>query len=143
VRLDLAWPGFQVSYEDHHRLKFSWTGTGLAEFEAECCAEASLRPRSADGSGQLVFRFRGAQSDAADLTVLRVGVPAAHVQDAGQLVQRLRREHGVPDRQDDEDEAAELARVPAETDGWVLAPTGPASEELYDEVMERIENDTD
>ncbi|MFJ9855370.1 hypothetical protein [Streptomyces sp. NPDC101150] len=140
--LRLEWPGFLLVY-DEGVLGLTWSDAAALEVKAERCIEASLRPTSGEGSSQLVFRFRSAPSDATGLIVVRVGVPAAHVQGAEQLIQRLRREHGVPDRQAEEAETAELARVPAAAEGWVLAPTGPASEELFDEVMSRIENETD
>ncbi|WP_171163998.1 hypothetical protein [Streptomyces sp. I05A-00742] len=142
MTLRLEWPGFRLVYEEGV-LGLRWSDAADLWVKAERCVEASMRATSADGSGQLAFRFGSAPSDATDLIVVRAGVPADHVQDAEQLVQRLRREHGVPDRRADEDETAELARVPVGTDGWVLAPTGPASEELFDEVMERIKNEAD
>ncbi|MGW0538062.1 hypothetical protein [Streptomyces sp. NPDC003032] len=138
----LEWPGFRLTY-DEGVLGLRWSDAADLEVKAERCIEASLRPTSDDRSGQVVFRFRSAPSDAPDLIVVRVGVPSAHVQGAEQLIQRLRREHGVPDRQADEDEAAELARVPAGAGGWVLVPADPASEELFGELMDRIENDAD
>ncbi|QTZ93810.1 hypothetical protein [Streptomyces auratus] len=140
--LRLEWSGFRLHY-DEGILGLSWSDAAVLEVKAERCIEASLRPKSDDGACQLAFRFKSAPSDATDLIVVRVGVPAGHVQGTKQLLQRLRREHGVPDRQADEDEAVELARVPMGTDGWVLAPTGTASEELFDEVMDRIQNDAD
>ncbi|MFF4156462.1 hypothetical protein [Streptomyces sp. NPDC001678] len=138
----LEWRGFQLVY-DEGILELVWSGVATLAIKAERCIEASLHSKPGDGSGLLAFRFKSTSSDATDLIVVQVGVPAAHVQSAEQLTQRLRREHGIPDRQADEDETAELARIPAGTDGWVLAPTGPASEELFDEIMNRIENDPD
>ncbi|WP_432002542.1 hypothetical protein [Streptomyces sioyaensis] len=140
--LRLEWPGFQLDY-DEGVLGLSWSDAAVLEVKAERCIEASLRPKSDDGSCELAFRFKSAPSDATDLIVARIGVPAAHVQGTEQLIHRLRREHGVPDRQADEDAAAELVRIPVGADGWVLAPTGPASEELFDEVMDRIQHDAD
>ncbi|WP_327672192.1 MULTISPECIES: hypothetical protein [unclassified Streptomyces] len=133
----LEWPEFRLEYGEGI-LQLNWSGAAVLEVKAERCIEASLRPISGDGSGQLAFRFRSASSDTTDGIVVRVGVPPAHLQSADALVQRLRREHGVPDRRADEEEAGELARVPAGAPGWVLAPAGPASEELFDEVMDRI-----
>ncbi|PJM94416.1 hypothetical protein [Streptomyces sp. CB01373] len=140
--LRLEWPGFQLVY-DEGVLGLRWSRAADLEVKAELCIEASLRPKSGDGLCQLVLRFKSAPSDATDLIVVRVGVPATHVQSVEQLIQRLRREHDVPDRQADEVETDEFVRAPMGTDGWVLAPTGPASEELFGEVMDRIENDTD
>ena len=142
MNLRLEWPGFRLTYGEGV-LELGWSGAATLDVKAERCVEASLRPRSCDSCGQLVFRFRSAQSEATDLIVVRVGVPAVHFQSTEHLIQRLRREHGVPDRQADEDETAELCRVPAGADGWVLAPTGAASEDLFGEIMDRIENDTD
>lgn len=143
MTLRLEWPGFRLVH-DEGVLGLRWPGAADLEVKAERCVEASLRPRSGDGSsGQLVFRFRSAPSETADLIVVRVGVPAAHVQGVEQLIQQLRHAYGVPDRQADEDDTADLVRVPAGAHGWVLAPVGPASEELFDEVMDRIENDAD
>ncbi|MGW3100888.1 hypothetical protein [Streptomyces sp. NPDC001100] len=142
MTLRLAWPGFQLKYNEG-LLELSWPDAAVLEAKAERCAEASLGPVSGDGSAQLMFKFRSASSDATDLIVVRVGVPAAHIQGVEHLIQRLRREHGVPDRRTDEDESADLSRLPARGPGWVLAPTGAASEELFDEVMDRIANDTD
>lgn len=139
----LDWLGFHVDDGDRRYLKFAWTGSGSAEFPIACCAEASVRPGSTDGSCLLVFRFKSQQSDATDLIVLRVGVPADRVQDAKWFVRWLHHEHGVPDRPVDEDEAASLERVPAGADGWLVAPTGQASEELFLEIMDRVESDTD
>ncbi|GAA2328593.1 hypothetical protein GCM10010431_58820 [Streptomyces kunmingensis] len=90
-----------------------------------------------------MFRFRSAESHTADLIVVRADVPTAQVQSAEQFIALLRREHGVSDRLTDEDEATELERVPAGAAGWVLAPTGPASEELFSAVMHRIENESE
>nr|WP_202538660.1 hypothetical protein [Streptomyces sp. SID8379] len=136
----MEWPGFELVLNEGV-LGLRWTDAADLEVKTERCVEASLRPRSGDGSGQLVFRFRSASSEAGDLIVLRVGVPAAHVRGTEELLDLLRREHGVPERQAEEDEAADISRVPSDTREWVLAPTGPASEELFVEVMERIEND--
>ncbi|OIK00694.1 hypothetical protein [Streptomyces colonosanans] len=140
--LPLEWPGFQLSCNEGI-LGLRWPGAADLHVKAERCVEASLRPKSGDESCQLVFRFKSAPPDATDLIVVRVSVPAAQVQGAEQLIQWLRREHGVLDQQADEDERAELVRVPTGSDGWVLAPTGTASEELFDEVMDRIKNDAD
>ncbi|WP_262055978.1 hypothetical protein [Streptomyces sp. STR69] len=140
--LRLEWAGFQLEYNEG-LLELRWPNAAVLEAKAERCAEASLGPMSGDGSAQLMFRFRSASSDATDLILVRVGVPAAHVQDAEHLIQRLRREHGVPDRRTDEDESADLSRLPARAPGWVLAPAGAASEGLFNEVMDRIANDTD
>ncbi|MFI1617150.1 hypothetical protein ACH4VT_09240 [Streptomyces lydicus] len=142
MTLRLEWPGFRLVY-DEGVLGLSWSGAAVLEVKAERCIEASLRPKSGDYLRQLAFRFKSAPSDSTDLIMVRVGVPAAHVQGTEQLIERLRREHGVPDRQADEEEPAELVRVPAGAGGWVLAPTGTASEELFDEVMDRIQNDAD
>ncbi|MFE0191967.1 hypothetical protein [Streptomyces sp. NPDC058989] len=140
--LRLEWPGFHLVY-DEGVLGLRWSDAADLEVKADRCIEASMRPVSGEGSCQLVFRFKTAPSDATDLIVVRVDVPAAHVQGTEQLIQWLRHEHGVPDRQADEDQAAELVRIPVGADGWILAPTGPASEELFDEVMDRIKNDAD
>ncbi len=141
MTLRLEWPGFQLVH-DEGILGLYWTDAAEMHVKAERCVEASLRVTSGDGSVQLTFRFRNAPSPTTDLIVVRIGVPAVHVQDAERLVQLLRREYGVRDRQGD-DESGELSRVPALPDTWVLAPTGPASEDLFEEVMDRIENDTD
>ncbi|MFD0023851.1 hypothetical protein [Streptomyces sp. NPDC058382] len=142
MTLRLEWPGFRLVY-DEGILGLLWSHAVDLNIKAERCIEASLRPKPGDGSCQMAFRFKSSAFDATDLIVVRVGVPAAHVQSAEQLIQRLRREYGVPDRQGEEDETAELGRVPAGAGGWVLSPTGPASEELFDQVMDRIENDVD
>ena len=142
MTLCLKWPGFQLEYGEGV-LQLHWPSAAVLEVKAERCAEASLGPVPGDGSAQLMLRFRSTPSDATDLILVRVGVPAAHIQGAEHLIQRLRREHGVPDRRTDEDESADLSRLPARAPGWVLAPTGVASEELFDEVMDRVANDTD
>lgn len=138
----LEWPGFRIEYGEG-TLQLCWSGTGIMDVKAERCVDASLRPRSGDASGQLLFRFKSAPADSTDLIVVRVGVPAAHFQGAERLIQRLRREHSVPERQVAEDEATDLARIPTGAEDWVLAPTGSASEDLFDEVMDRIGNDAD
>lgn len=138
----LEWPGFRLVY-DEGVLGLRWSDAADLEVKAERCIEATMRPKPGDDSRQLVFRFRSGPSDVADLVVVRVDVPAGHVQGAEQLLQWLRREHDIPDRPTDEDETAELARVPAGADGWLLAPTSAASEKLFTEVMDRIEDDSD
>ncbi|MDK1472639.1 hypothetical protein QNO07_04230 [Streptomyces sp. 549] len=138
----LEWPGFRLDYAEGV-LSVGLPATADLEVKAERCVEVSLRPRPEGSSGQLLFCFRSAPPEAADLIAVRVVVPAVHFRDVEQLIQRLRRDHGVPDRQADEDGTAELARVPPGTDGWVLAPTGSASEKLFDEVMVRVESDAD
>ncbi|MHC0430647.1 hypothetical protein ACX6XY_10705 [Streptomyces sp. O3] len=143
MTLRLEWAGFRLAY-DEGVLGLGWSQAAALDVKAERCVEASLRPGPGDGTARLVFRFRSAPPpDAADLIVVRVDIPAVHVQAADQLLDRLRREHGVPELQADEEGSAELARIPARAAGWVLAPVGPASETLFDEVMDRVEHDTD
>ncbi|MFJ9175574.1 hypothetical protein [Streptomyces sp. NPDC102360] len=136
----LEWRGFQLVYYEGV-LQLIWSGSPNLEVKAEHCIEASLRLDPGAGPSELVFRFRSTAREASDVIVVRVSVPPIHVQEAAALVRRLRTEHSVPDRQPDEDEAAELTRIPADSPGWIVMPAGTASEELFDEVMERIGND--
>ncbi|MFJ4713973.1 hypothetical protein [Streptomyces sp. NPDC088785] len=140
MKRELSWPGCEILLAEG-AVEFAWPGIAFVQFAVAECAEASLRPRSPDGEGQLVFRFRAARPDTADLIVVRVAVPAAEVPEARDLVAELHHDHGVPDRPADEDGAARLEQVPDEARDWLLAPSGPASAELFAHVMDRIEND--
>ncbi|MEU6843270.1 hypothetical protein ABZ930_15505 [Streptomyces sp. NPDC046716] len=136
----LGWDDCQITLAEGC-LELAWEGISFSQFSVVQCAEVSLRHRSPDGEGQLVFRFRTTRRETADLVVVRVTVPAAEVPGARELVGALHHEHGVPDRPADEDETVRLEQVPGEEDGWLLAPAGPESGELFAHVMDRIEND--
>lgn len=137
--LCLKWTGFELTYREG-TLELRWSTTAVLDANAARCAAASLRLRPDDGSGQLAFRFRSEGPGATDLIAVRIDVPAAHVRDAEQLIERLRREHNIPDRERDK-ETLQLDRIPVEADDWLLAPTSPVSEQLFDEVMNRIASD--
>ncbi|MEU8139861.1 hypothetical protein [Streptodolium elevatio] len=138
MTLHLQWPGFQLDYCEG-TLQLRWPAAVIMDAKAERCAAASLRSRSEDGSGQLTLRFKSAAPETTDLIAVRVDVPVGHVGRVEGLVELLRREHGVPDRPGDE-ETSDLVRIPAEEADWLVAPTGPASEQLFDEVMDRVAN---
>ncbi|WP_353945366.1 hypothetical protein ABII15_29900 [Streptomyces sp. HUAS MG91] len=140
MKRELRWPGCHVTL-DAECLECAWEGISFAQFRIAQCAEASLRLRSPDGEGQLVFRFRTARSETADLVVVRLTVPASGVPGARDLVAELHHDHGVPDRPADEDETVPLEQVPNEPDECLLAPVGPASAEFFAHVMDRVGND--
>ncbi|MFE6891058.1 hypothetical protein [Streptomyces sp. NPDC057694] len=140
MKRKLYWPGNEVTLAEGC-LEFAWDGISFAQFSVNRCAEASLRPRSPDGEGQLMFRFRTARPETADLVVVRLTVPAADVEGARELVAELHDAHGVPDRPADEDETVRPEQVPAESNGWLLAPAGPVSAEFFAHVMDRIDSD--
>ncbi|MGR7001568.1 protein kinase domain-containing protein [Yinghuangia aomiensis] len=134
----LAWPGFRLAYQEG-KLELTWTGDGVVEFQAKQCVQAFLNPESDDGSAQLVLQFRCRPHDAA-LIAVRLDVPGNRVQDVEQLLNRLRREYGVPRRQTEE--GSDFARIP-ETAEWTLAPVGAASAELFDAITDRIAHEVD
>ncbi|MFG2723241.1 hypothetical protein ACGFW5_33835 [Streptomyces sp. NPDC048416] len=120
-------------------MEFAWAGTGVFDARVACCVAATLHPGQ-DGGCQLVFRFQmGAEHGAAPV-VLRVDVPPAQSGDAEEFMRALWSAYEIPDRPAEDTGAHHLARCPREA-GWILSPAAPASEELFQLVMDRVNAD--
>ncbi|MBT2405030.1 MULTISPECIES: hypothetical protein [unclassified Streptomyces] len=131
----LGWPYFTLKYNGA-QLEFEWQGACLIEVHVHRCVSAGLHPPGPDGTGQLVFQFSGAESGSSDLIETHIDVPAQSLPETERFLAMLRHDHGVPGRSQGEAEDTELKRVPR-GDGWLVSDAGPASEELFRDVMAR------
>ncbi|MFC9605933.1 hypothetical protein ACFTTN_20995 [Streptomyces niveus] len=133
--MKLGWPYFTLK-NNGGQLEFEWQGAGVMEFHIDRCVSAALRPQGHDRAVQLVFQFNIAEPNASDLVETRIDVPAQNVRETERFLAVLRRDHKVPDRSHVETDDSGLERVP-NSDGWLVSDAGPASEELFREVLAR------
>lgn len=135
MTVKLGWPYFTLK-NNGAQLEFEWQGAGVMEFHIDRCVSAALRPQGHDRAVQLVFQFSTAKPNASDLVVTRIDVPEQNLRDTERFLAVLRRDHEVPDLSQVETDDSGLKRVPI-GDGWFVSDAGPASEELFREVLAR------
>ncbi|MFI9239952.1 hypothetical protein [Streptomyces sp. NPDC053079] len=142
----MHWPGFSLSCGSEGRLEFVWESFGVLDAKLERCVAATFHSPGPDSGCQLIFRFRfsagGDAQERQDLVVVRVDAPARQAREAQMFMNTLWLQFGVPDQPEERGDDTELERVP-DGPGWIVAPAGPASEELFEHVMARISRDTD
>lgn len=135
MTVKLGWPYFTLK-NNGAQLEFEWQGAGVMEFHIDRCVSATLRPQGQDRAAQLVFQFNFAEPNAADLFETRIDVPEQNLRETERFLAILRSDHEVPDRSHPETDDSGLERVPS-GDGWFVSDAGPASEELFREVLAR------
>lgn len=127
-------------------MDFVWEGLGVFDAKLERCVAATFHSPGPDSGCQMIFRFLfsagGDAQERQDLVVVRVDAPAGQAREAQMFMDALWRQFGVPEQPEERSDDAELERVP-DAPGWIVAPAGPASEELFEHVMARIARDAD
>ncbi|GAA2636030.1 hypothetical protein [Streptomyces vastus] len=139
--MKLDWPDFELECTADGRLIFDWHGFCRIGFNVRRCASIRLVPQGPDGAHQWIFQLRAQERPTPGLLVIRVDVPQDRVNEADEYTEVLRRHYGVPERQDDAGEDTPLERTPVDSQQWIVAPAGAASEELFQDVMARVADD--
>jgi hypothetical protein len=140
VKLD--WPEFQLECRGDGRLTFAWRRYSSVASHVDHCSHVRLLPQGSDGLSQWVFHLRFPEGPTQGLLVVRVDVPPDRMEEAEEYTELLRRRFHIPEQAPDTGEEAGLQRVPLDTQEWIAAPAGPASEELFALVSARIDGDT-
>jgi hypothetical protein len=140
VKLDWR-PDFQLECDSDGLLILDWHRFCRITSNVRHCASIRLVPQGSDGAHQWIFQLRAQQRPTPGLLVIRVDVPPDRVNEAEEYTEVLRRRYGIPERQDDAGEDTALERTPVDSQQWIVAPAGPASEELFQHVMARVADD--
>lgn len=140
--MKLDWPDFQLDCATDGSLTFTWSRFCSIASKTRHCAYVRLVPQGSDGAYQWIFQLRAPQRPTPGLVVVRIDVPPERVREAEEYTELLRERFTLPDRPDDSSEDAVLERVPPNARGWIVAPAGAASEELFRDVMARVADDT-
>lgn len=117
---------------------FHWSGFGSMNVRVNQCTSVSIRTHGQDSGAQIIFHFRPGDQGAAGRVMVRVDVPSPRTLDAIRFVDALHQQHGLADLATDTPEDEPLRRVPCDSEEWLAFPVSAPSEELYEEIFDRI-----
>jgi len=153
-------------YVGEGSLAVDWGPDAGLRVPAQWCTSVTM-VAGQDTGAQLVFQVRTGVGEATGFLKFRLDVDAEGTDTAGRFVEDIRRECGIedvdegadedadenPDEGDIEDvegdtedvegvdrkvEGSPLLRVPYGDPDWIGCPAGPATEELYVDVVDRL-----
>ncbi|MEU3742699.1 hypothetical protein AB0E78_37315 [Streptomyces sp. NPDC032198] len=97
-----------------------------------------MRTHGPDSGAQIIFHFRPGSQGAVGRVMVRVDVPSTYTSQAIRFVEDLQRTHGLADLAAEATEDDSLHRVPCDSEEWLADPVSAPSEELYQEIFDRI-----